>query len=275
MASASYQHQYEAVPVVHQYDDDATNTNSRYRNIQSSLINVMNRAGYYGGDTTIRPNLPGQTNSYEYSLFGLAYHEIVDYQKNMTLVLCCTTGLYIFITTVIKRFFQPIQLVLSIYLLFFVVLLGLSDLIVLLGNKYEITRIGYEFILNNLGLLYYPFPGRCFYLLLCGTLCISIHGIIECILGIGFILLSILTVYCWIVYPLEYRKPYEEIQQQFFYKYYTSNTTSQTDDDLYYKPWSVFNPGKSNNDTERQSLVSITTTTTKNQQQSKSYHNVV
>lgn len=231
----SYQQQQQQqfvsnVPNVHPYEeiDTAVASRNTYATNGSSINNptkVSFLLSSIRGDASINPNV-GLTNSYEYALFGLAPNELIDYHQKGIIILSLCTAFLIILTTVIKRFLHPAQLILSFYLVFLVLVLAISDTInYLLYNpntnpqqqqRYEmIVRNIREFIINNFGLLLYPFPGRVFYLCICSTLCVAIGGILEFVFGMAYFLSACITYYCWMVYP-EYRKTYEMVEEQFF-----------------------------------------------------------
>lgn len=258
-SAASYQHSNVVFPpTVHQLEEDSSvlSRSTNRTKIGSFLLR--------GSDPTIRPNI-GLTNSYEYSLFGLAIHELMQYQRRYDLCLCTISFVFIFFTTLIKRFLHPAKLILSFYLLCFIFVILISDCITMIlmyynKNNYNQNNTYYQFfkqvqeiILNYIGIVQYPFPGRSFYFMLCSTMCIAINGSIEFLLGIAYLSSSVTTIYCWFNYP-EYKKPYLEMQQEFFQKHYPPNDTNNQRQGA---TWSVFSPLSSSNGRSRQQDESV------------------
>jgi hypothetical protein len=195
-------------PAVHQLEDD---------NFASPPKHA------YFGDATLAPNT-GLTNSYDYALFGLALHELLD-RLRLSIIINAVLLLALLFFTWWRRLFQPAHLTMSIGLAAFVFIL----LVVEVKSVFDATgtnsvsstasavvndisganREIFATILKRieqigLSILYHPL-GRTMYLITCGVLCFWIGGLIEALLGLMFITNACALLYCWVTYP-EFRK---------------------------------------------------------------------
>jgi hypothetical protein len=192
------------------------------RQLDDTLIPL--RHAYYG-DATLQPNT-GLTNSYDYALFGLALHELLDRLRLSIIVSCLVLSVVIFFTWWL-RILHPISLSLLILLGVMVLILLVVELSSILqaaggnsassGNssntddasaRGQLTK-AFRFT-EHVGLmvLYHPI-GKTVYLVLCSTLCWAVGGAWEKLLGLLFAANAAVLMYCWSTYP-EFRRTFDK-----------------------------------------------------------------
>lgn len=189
------------------------------------------RHAYYG-DATLEPNT-GLTNSYDYALFGLALHELLDRLRLSIIIASCLMFIITFFTWW-TRLFRPFDMILSIVLGILVLTLlvvegssiwkpvaadtvSASSLnIATLKQEQEDpnsrNRAKLETFLKfteHIGLmvLFHPI-GRTAYLVVCGILCWILGGAWELLLGLLFFANAAVLLYCWVTYP-EFRRTFQ------------------------------------------------------------------
>jgi len=216
--AAAYNSYQNNAPTVHQLDD------------------VLPERHAWYGDATLEPNT-GRTNSYDYALFGLALHEILDRLRLSIIVNSLLMFLFIFFTWWI-HLFRPFRLILSLVIGALALVLLVVEVSSILNPQGAATAVNsssssidtgtdgsdssssnrqsyYEAKLKQflrfterLGLLvlYHPI-GKTIYLSVCGVLCCVVGGV-SYLLGALFFLNAAVLLYCWLTYP-EFRRTFE------------------------------------------------------------------
>lgn len=198
----SYQHSYHNdPPTVHHFDDPAPRKHAYY------------------GNAHLQPNT-GLTNSYDYALFGLALHELLD-RLRLSIIINALLLIALLFFTWWQRLFQPVHLVMSFLLAALVLTLlvveiksifdGTSTSTTTTTNTPTSQRQTLERLLKameqaGLMILYHPI-GRILYLITCAALCFWIGGAVEALLGGMFLVNAGGLLYCWITYP-EFRRTF-------------------------------------------------------------------
>lgn len=218
-------------PLLRSYQANNNNTTTNNRSIPAPTIqheNEVPRSWWYG-NARLRPNI-GLTNSYEYSFCG-AVHESIQQLRTIVVVMSLATILLI-LWTWLWHFLtlQWTRLILSIYLAFLAFLLGLSDALLLsspLRNSVDpngddehsfasnvtdgttwTTFRGMEtrqMLEEHFGILFHP-VGRPALLLFMGSLCWSVKGIFETLLGFIYFLVAVALIF--LSRESEFRKGY-------------------------------------------------------------------
>ena len=195
-------------PVIHQLDD------------------VLPPRHAWYGDASLRPNT-GRTNRYDYALFGLALHELLD-RLRLSIIVCSLLQCLITI-------FTWWQNLLNLFRLVLVLCVGAMVLVLLVVEVSSVVRgEGGESaaILSNsqirdddnsnearvkrclqatekLGLIIVHHPiGKTVYLIVCGILCWVVGGVAEWILALLFWANAAVLSYCWATYP-EFRQSFQ------------------------------------------------------------------
>lgn len=191
----------------------------------------------YYGDATLEPNT-GLTNSYDYALFGLALHELLD-RLRQSIVLNGAVMFVVLCFTWWTHLFRPLHLFLWIVLSAMVVTLLVVELMSLFQseggpdsastasntnnfNSNSNTNAGIAGVVGHgklaaflqlteqtgLMILYHPI-GRMLYLTCCGVLCawISNGNVVTLAMGTWFVGNAALLLYCWVTYP-EFRQTF-------------------------------------------------------------------
>lgn len=206
LLNAAYNSYQNNAPVIHQLDDV-----------------IPQRHAYYG-DASLQPNT-GRTNSYDYALFGLALHELLD-KLRLSIII---SSIFLFLVTFLtwwQNLFRPFQLVLSLVVGAMVLVL----LIVEVSSLYNTTGSESASLLTNnslqhdksneakvkkcvfatekfgLLILYHP-VGKTIYLVVCGAFCCIIGGF-SILLGLLFLANAAVLLYCWLTYP-EFRRTFD------------------------------------------------------------------
>lgn len=220
--------------------DDSREAGSAYNSYQhdppavQQLGEIVPQRHAYYGDATLEPNT-GLTNSYDYALFGLALHELLDRLRLSIIINAILTFLITFFTWW-TRLFRPFDMALSITLGFLALILLVVDVQSIVrptrtdGASASVsTAAGIATVENEndrsnraklnkflkfteqvgLMVLYHPI-GRTLYLFTCGCLCLRIGGWWEDLLGGMFVANAGVLIYCWVTYP-ELRRTYEAV----------------------------------------------------------------
>jgi hypothetical protein len=156
----------------------------------------------FRGDVSIRPNT-GETNSYDYALFGLALHELLEQLRLANMIAASLTIVMLASTWLLKVIMvQWTKAVLSGFLVCF----ALTLLLVECMNIWKVPSIDKP-LRDNFGLIYHP-VGKAIYLLGTASFCWALGGIWETILGAVYCTTGGILWVAWIIYP-EFRRPYE------------------------------------------------------------------
>jgi hypothetical protein len=200
----SYHSYHHDPPAVHVFDDPAPRKHAYY------------------GNANLQPNT-GLTNSYEYALFGLALHELLD-RLRLSVIINALLVMALLFFTWWQRLFQPVHLVMSFLLAALVLTLLVVEIksiwdgtgsnsaatpgwnAVSSSNREMLVRILKRMEQTGLMILYHPI-GRIMYLMTCGGLCFWIGGAVEALLGGMFMVNAGGLLYCWITYP-EFRRTF-------------------------------------------------------------------
>lgn len=192
------------------------------------LGDILPRQHAYYGDATLQPNT-GMTNSYDYALFGLALHELLD-RLRLSIIINAVLMCVLLFFTWWTRLFRPFDLVVSIALGILVLVLMVVELKGIFESAgTDSANIGSRLdsassILNNdangsfanfikyteqagLMVLYHPI-GKTAYLVTCGCMCWWIGGVWEEMLGLMFVSNAGVLLYCWVTYP-ELRRTFD------------------------------------------------------------------
>ena len=215
--AAAYNSYQNNAPTVHQLDD------------------VLPERHAWYGDATLEPNT-GRTNSYDYALFGLALHEILDRLRLSIIVNSLLMFMFIFFTWWI-HLFRPFRLILSLVIGALALVLLVVEVSSILNPQGAATAVNnsissntgtddsssnrsyYEAklkqflrFIERLGLLvlYHPI-GKTIYLSVCGVLCCVVGGV-SYLLGVLFFLNAAVLLYCWLTYP-EFRRTFEREEE--------------------------------------------------------------
>lgn len=161
----------------------------------------------FRGDVSIRPNT-GETNSYEYALFGLALHELLRDLRTSNMILCSLTIVVVIVGFVGQVLF--IRLVTATLSAF----LGLASFLLLVVEFLYVQPVlpqVNEFIQDNFGLLYHPVGKSVYIALLLGPLCFGAGAAnpLLILLGLGSLVSGTTLWSAWMLYP-EFRRPYED-----------------------------------------------------------------
>ena len=201
----SYQN---APPVIHQLDD------------------VLPPRHAWYGDASLRPNT-GRTNSYDFALFGLALHELLD-----RLRLSIIVGSLLQCLITLLTWWQHL---LNLFHLVLVLCVGAMALVLLVvevssvfrgeggesaailsnsqvrdddnSNEAKVKRCLQATEKFGLMIVYHPI-GKTLYLIVCGILCWIVGGIVEWILALLFWANAAVLSYCWATYP-EFRQSFQ------------------------------------------------------------------
>jgi hypothetical protein len=186
----------------------------------------------YYGDATLEPNI-GRTNSYDYALFGLALHELLD-RLRLSILFTTTLTFFILCFSIWFRIFQPIRLALSLVLAGMVLILWIVEIMsIWKGNSnigttvttsssstlQQTTKLNaFLAFTEQVGLvfLYHPI-GKTIYMSICACLCWIVGGLWNWLLGLLHFGNAALLLYCWATYP-EFRAVFERNEEN------TSNT---------------------------------------------------
>jgi hypothetical protein len=189
---------------------------------EGALSRPPQRHSYFG-DATLEPNT-GLTNRYDYALFGLALHELLDRLRLSVVVNAILTFIILFFSWW-TRLLQPFNLFLLLVLSFMVAVLLVVEIKSIFESAGTDSASTVSANLNDLDagsnlsrvlkftetlglmILYHPI-GRILYLVLCGCLCWWIGGVFEMGLGLFFLLNASVLLYCWLTYP-EFRRIFE------------------------------------------------------------------
>jgi hypothetical protein len=200
----SYHSYHHDPPAVHVFDDP------------------LPRKHAYFGNAHLQPNT-GLTNRYDYALFGLALHELLD-RLRLSVIINAVLLMALLFFTWWQRLFQPVHLVMSFLLAALVLTLLVVEIksiwdgagsnsaatsgwnAVSSSNRELLARILKYMEQTGLMILYHPI-GRILYLITCGGLCFWIGGAVEALLGGMFIVNACGLLYCWITYP-EFRRTF-------------------------------------------------------------------
>ncbi|GAX13285.1 hypothetical protein FisN_17Hh225 [Fistulifera solaris] len=187
-------------------------------------------SSWWYGNARLRPNI-GLTNSYEYSFCG-AVHESIKQLRTAVVVLSLAT-IFLLLWTWLWHLImlQWTRLILSVYLAFLAFLLGLSDALLLSsplrssvntnngddehsfasgvteGTAWTTYR-GMEtrqMLKDYFGVLFHP-VGRPALLFFMASLCWSLKGILEALLGFLYFLVAVALIY--LSRESEFRKGY-------------------------------------------------------------------
>mmetsp|Transcript_2712 Transcript_2712/g.7553 ORF Transcript_2712/g.7553 Transcript_2712/m.7553 type:complete len:497 (-) Transcript_2712:265-1755(-) len=175
-----------------------------YENEQSLTLNEEGApARVLGnrGDSTLRPNT-GLTNSYDYSLWGMAPHELLKFLQRMNMLAsagCVVVASLSWLGQLI--FLQLEQVVLLAYLAFFSFVLGLIDLMALITPEQQrlIPTNMLGRIRDQLGFMFHPW-GKALFVLLLTTMCWGIGGIFLSIAGTVYFISSLGWFYAAVAY---------------------------------------------------------------------------
>lgn len=200
-------------------DDPLLQSYQTSRSIDTPTIrheNDVPRSWWYG-NARLRPNV-GLTNSYEYSICG-AIHESIQ-QLRMIVVVVSLATIFLLLWTWLWHLvtLQWTRLILSVYLAFLAFLLGLSDALLLSsplrtsvdangddensfasnvtnGTTWSTFRASEtrQTLEENFGILFHP-VGRPALLFFMATLCWSVNGIFETILGFIYFLVAVALI---------------------------------------------------------------------------------
>jgi hypothetical protein len=189
---------------------------------EGALSRPLQRHSYFG-DATLEPNT-GLTNRYDYALFGLALHELLDRLRLSIIVNAVLTFIILFFSWW-TRLLRPFNLFLLLVLSVMVAVLLVVEIKSIFESAGTDSASTVSVNLNDmdagsnlsrvlkltetLGLmiLYHPI-GRILYLVLCGCLCWWIGGVFEIVLGLFFLLNASVLLYCWLTYP-EFRRIFD------------------------------------------------------------------
>jgi hypothetical protein len=204
----------------------------------------------YYGDATLEPNI-GRTNSYDYALFGLALHELLD-RLRMSILFTTTLTLFILCFSIWFRIFQPVRLALSLVLAGMILILWIVEIMsiwkgnsnigtdVTTSSSASISQTKLKTFLAfteqvGLVILYHPI-GKTIYMSICACLCWIVGGLWNWLLGLLHFCNAALLLYCWATYP-EFRAVFEQNVE---------NTSDNDDNDPRQQTasWSVYSSTK-------------------------------
>lgn len=158
----------------------------------------------FRGDVSVRPNT-GETNSYDYAIFGLALHELLE-NLRLANILSATASILVLLTTWL---FQAITLQwTSLILQGYLAVLSLFLLLAECMTLFKVPQID-SFVRKNLGILYQPF-GKASYIFFLATLCWGIGGLMEIVIGWAYFISAGILLYAIIIYP-ELRSSEDEL----------------------------------------------------------------
>jgi len=194
----SYQH---GAPAVKQLDDI-----------------IPQRHAYYG-DASLKPNT-GLTNSYDYALFGLALHELLDRIRLSIIIVSGLTVTSVALTWW-TRIFRPIQLGLAIVIAAMALVLlvvevsgiwktaGTESASATGSEENQSKLMQFVAFTEKVGLLilYHP-VGKTIYLMILAILCWASISWIEGVFGVGHFANALALLYCWLTYP-EFRRTFD------------------------------------------------------------------